>query len=100
VGALSGGTLGAATGFGRFVEQAGDALLGEHVFGYLLERSMLVPQYVVATQATVISQTSQGKKHDAGGFVFAGGTRLYFKDLSVRGIRKLKFKGQTNLRRI
>ena len=99
VGAFSGGTLGAATGFGRFVEQTGDALLGEHVFGYLLERSMLVPQYVVATQATVISQDEyRRKKHDASGFVFAGeGTRLHFKDLSVRGIRKLQFKGPDKL---
>jgi len=100
VGALSGGTLGGATGFGGFVGRTGDVILGEHVFGYLFEGGMLVPQYQVITQATVISQGEYNeKKHDAGGFVFFPGdrTRLYFKDLSVREIRKLPFKGPDKL---
>jgi len=99
VGALSGGTLGAATGFGGFVGQTGDVLLGEHLFGYLFERGMLVPQYVVAMQATVISADEFRRRKDkADGLVFARDkTRLYFKDLSVVGIRKLKFMGPDKL---
>lgn len=101
VGALSGGTLGAATGFGGFVGQTGDVLLGEHLFGYLFERGMLVPQYVVAMQATVISADEYKRRKDkakADGLVFARDkTRLYFRDLSVVGIRKLKFMGPDKL---
>lgn len=45
-------------GFGRFIGQTGNVLLGEHVFGYLLFDSTLSPQYVhvLLTRATLISR--------------------------------------------
>jgi hypothetical protein len=100
VSAFSGSALGAATGFGRFVGQTGDVLIGQHVFGYLFERGMLVPQYTITTQALVISQDEYNQKqHDASGFIILaeGGPPLYFKNSTVMEIRKLKFKGPESL---
>ena len=51
---LSDGSSGGAFGLGRITGRSGDMLFGEHVFGYLLGGSTLIPQYAVATQATLI----------------------------------------------
>jgi len=55
-----------------------------------------MPQYVVATQATVISRTSSGEEHDAAAS-FSQEGRDSTQDLSSGEFRKLKFKGRPKL---
>lgn len=104
---LSGGfPAGSEFGFGSLVGKTGDVLLGEHVFGYLLGGmgkpdvvfTTLHPQYVVYTQATVIAEEEysrlKSEKADNLGWTDAQSdqrTRIYFKDVSVKETRQLKF---------
>ena len=106
VGPLSGGLWGSLSGFGNLAGRTGDLLLGEHVFGYLVGGTRLMPQYVVTTQATVIPREEyerlRKEKNDDVGFMLAAGDRFSFKGLTVKEVRQLTFpntalkgKGQT-----
>src|SRR5882672_479551 len=104
VGPLSGDVVGTRYGFGSLVGRTGDVLLGEHVFGYLLF-GVLKPQYVIVTEATVISEDEfkqRDKKADDYGLVDAvvevdfqqkreRRARIYYKGLKIKETRQLKF---------
>ena len=102
VGPFSGGfPFGSEMGFGEFIGWTGELLLGEHLFGYLVDGEMLVPRYVVTTQATVIPEEEYnrlvGEKADNVGFTFTTRTtvnapgRIEFKDAVVKEVRPLAF---------
>jgi len=55
IGRLSGQYLGGVFGFGQVNARSGGTVFGEHVFGYLLYGTTLVPKYSVIMQAELIS---------------------------------------------
>jgi hypothetical protein len=99
VSSFSDGFIGGTYGFGKLIGQNGNVLLGEHLFGYLLGGATLVPQYVIRTQATVISEEEyrrlRSEEADYLGWTDAPGeraaTRIYFKDVAVKEARQLAY---------
>lgn len=55
IGPLSGHYFGGVFGLGQVNARSGDTVFGEHVFGYLLYGTTLVPKYSVITKAELIS---------------------------------------------
>jgi hypothetical protein len=57
IGHLSGDYYGGLFGFGHIISRSENKLFGEHVFGYLVFGTTLVPRYSVITQAELIPYT-------------------------------------------
>jgi hypothetical protein len=97
ISALSGDRLGGLSMLGGVTGRSGARLFGTHVFGYLLQERVLVPKFLVLTEATLISEAEYSRLHTEGtkgiGIVLAPGSKnkLLFRDLHVSGTRALSW---------
>lgn len=89
VGPLSGGSpfsCGALVGHER-TDEGDEVFIGQHLFGYLQEESILVPRYVVTLEAQLIDESEYEMLREQGEFV--GRNPTYWKDCRIRETRKL-----------
>ena len=93
---LSGDFLGGLFGNGRISGRSGNLVFGEHVFGYLFSGATLVPQYVVMTQATLVTpeeytQLVEKGTHNIGWADMPRDSlpRTQFKNITVKEVRHL-----------
>jgi hypothetical protein len=97
IGSLSGGSLGGFFLLGGVSERGGDRLSGTHVFGYVRQEGIVIPRFLVLTEATVISATEYSRltpdEMKSAGMAKEPGSRkpLHFRDLHVRETRALSF---------
>jgi len=97
ISSLSGHAPGGLSMLGRVTGRSGASLFGAHLFGYLLQERILVPKFLVLTEATLISEAEYSRleteKTQGIGFVLEpGGTnKLLFRDLHARGTRALSW---------
>lgn len=96
IGALSGNVDGALSGFGGLHGRFGNTVYGEHIFGYLLNEIVLVPRYLVKTQAELIPEAEfrellNKKTENIGSTRLPGEKKseIYFKNVRVDVIQKL-----------
>jgi hypothetical protein len=96
IGALSGNVDGALSGFGDFYGRSGNTVYGEHIFGYILNDIVLVPLYLVRTQAELIPESEfrellNKKTANIGSVRIPGemNSEIYFKDVRVDVVQKL-----------
>lgn len=93
---LSGDYLGGLFGNGRVMGRTENLLFGEHVFGYSISGTTLVPQYVVMTQATLVTpeeytQLAEKNTHNIGWADMPRDSlpRTQFKNITVKEARRL-----------
>ena len=105
IGPLSGEYPGGIFGFGHVNARSGNTVFGEHVFGYLLYGTTLVPKYSVITQAELISPEEymafvKAKKTGTIGWFHNPGWNksaqskkippvIHFKNATIRKVRDL-----------
>lgn len=94
IGFLSGGPAG-TMGLGALTGVSEEHLHGMHVFGYLSQRTALVPRYIVITRARRCSEaeyeTIDPKIPGGRGRVESGGEVLFYRDVTIEGVRPAKF---------
>jgi len=81
-------------GFGGIIGRTEDTIIGEHVFGYLIGGTTLVPKYVVITQATIISQKEFKPGNKGQWWVALAVPPLQitpYKDVVTKEVRELDF---------
>ena len=92
---LSGGVIGGASLLGNVTGRSGDKLFGTHVFGYVRQEGIVIPRFLVFTEATLISETEYSRLEAEGtegaGVAFEPGSHgmLHFRGLHVRETRAL-----------
>jgi len=97
ISSLSGGAIGGVNLIGGVTGRSGDRIFGTHVFGYVRQEMIVVPRFLVLTEATVIGETEYSRLRaertkGAGVAVEPGGHgMLCFRDLHIRETRALSF---------
>jgi hypothetical protein len=101
-GELSGGAAGAVNGVGAVVSYEMGILSGRHVYGFIDERAIFIPQYVVSTAAEVISEEEYRTLSSAGdadaGWAFKPGERdirIYFRNPRIDAVRPVDASSST-----
>ena len=84
--------------FGSFYGRSGDVAYGKHVFGYVWRKNNLTPQYLLKTQAVIISdheyEQLYTRKAENIGWTWTPGkknTKTYLKDIKVMDVQRLDF---------
>ena len=94
IGFLSGGVPG-ASGLGSLTGVSEEYLHGFHVFGYLWRKTTLVPRYRLKTRARRITEMEydeiDSRVVGARGKVESGGGVFYYRDVTIEGLRELRF---------
>lgn len=88
LGALSGGAIGGATKFGKYVCRNENKAFGKHVFGYSVDGITIIPRYIFITAGEIISKTEFDRISNSGGFgvwrIFNGNNEdMFVKDIAL-----------------
>jgi hypothetical protein len=95
-GALSGDLRGAGFKLGEPYSFDGNSLYGQHVYGFITNSGLFVPQYLVQTVSTVLTEEEynqlESQQNLSIGWTYKPGSdeeKFYFKNVQIHDVRKL-----------